>query len=425
MKKAIAILLLVAMAAVMLTAASAYSAEPDTEIDYKEFSSVTLCAASNVISLSSSRTNIERFVDMNGNMIYEFDHSVFVSDYGTCLVVKNMETKLSGLLALDGRLVLEEQYDAVEVKGSWAAGIRYTDAVSEDDYDTKLYRDGAMTPVIISSAELCNFVSGEVFAVLTRDEFRKWDAYGDYINIVDSEGNIHSYNGEFSELEASASNYHSFSTVRNECTAVQNRETGLVSLNNADGDMLTPAKYGYITVYTGDEYFVCESKEGEVGLLDSFGNELIPTSYDSILQIEYANKSEVYSDGSMSAAVKGSTVSIFNRNTGVRADIDCSGASSVEFTGSGLLVSYDGALKYFTSAGAELTFPEGLSDIECRVLSSGVFFTASDANGNEVVLDGAMNVICVSEDLIGISDDGHVCIMDRSSRLVKVYSPEA
>ena len=221
-------------------------------------------------------------MDLNGNILTDAVYmDYFYGRYGLIEATMNDGTGMQGVLDSDGAVVVPFTYPVVEIVSSnWAYGVNL-EAAGDDDYD---YSSGS-DHYKISSVDVYYAGSGTAQPVgsLTRDQLDYMEASGDYLNIRDRSGAVTTHDPTF---------------------AVVGNPEGMYDYGDFDEDSSLADTLSEITGYSvypfkGSYARASDYSSGSTlyGVLDRFGNIIVPFQFESI----YYDGDRLIADGYFAA----------------------------------------------------------------------------------------------------------------------------
>lgn len=203
-------------------------------------------------------------MDLNGNKLTE---SVFSDDFrcyeGRISARLAGDDGLKGILSSDGTELVPFRYPVVEVLGNlWGAGITLAPGTDED-YDYYGFGGGKY---VIDKLDLYYF-GGEnnaPVATLTRDQWADGYAVGDYLNVRDRSGAVATYDSAMQVVQHPDSLYDSSYDEAHRAAEILSTQMK-ASVSRFRGS--------YAIIY----------KDGKNGVVDRYGNLIVPIAYDSII----------------------------------------------------------------------------------------------------------------------------------------------
>ncbi|MBQ1312864.1 MAG: DUF1002 domain-containing protein [Blautia sp.] len=231
-------------------------------------------------------------MDLNGNILTESAYTdEFRSKYGLITAKLADDNRHGGVLNTDGTILVPFQYDVVEVLGNlWAAGIYLVEGTS-DDYDYYGYGGGKYQ---IGTVDLYYFGNDKSAPVssLTREQYGEGYAVGDYLNVRDRNGTVVTYDPDFQIIQYPDSLYDSsYDEAHRAAEELSSRMNGSVS--RFEGN--------YAKIY----------RDGKYGVVDRYGNIIIPTEFDSI----YSTDGSIITGGYTLAKKDGNSVFVVQGGT--------------------------------------------------------------------------------------------------------------
>lgn len=321
-------------------------------------------------------------MDLNGNVLTDPVYADYFQGYnGHVRATLNDGTGAYGLLASDGVVEIPFQYDTVEVYGElWGAGILLTEG-TETNYDY-YSGDGYYQ---IASADIY-YLDGESAApvgTLTRDQIGSIRASDAYLLVEDRNGTITVYDSTFTPMQGDYSLYDEDRVLAQQ-------------LSDATG-------YS-ISSFHGSYARFSDYSTGKCGVMDRYGNVIIPAQFDDI---EYWNDYlmaggyfGVDMGGQFAYVTAGGTVTASYaypadevQNRGMAANYESADGSTILLSGDGVETNLGTTYEYFTdvsgSGGMLWTgYKDGAYDLidwHGNVLLSGSDNISMSANGNYII----------------------------------------
>lgn len=341
----------------------------------------------NLLAYQDAASASYSLLDLNGNLLTEAIYTDdFTGAYGYVFAVLDDGSGACGLLDTDGATVIPFQYGTVfTVSEQWAAGVTLA-AGTDDDYDFYDYSGGRY---IIDTADVY-YLGGEtpvLAGTLTRDQIADYQASGDYLNIQDRSGIITTYDSSLTALQTTDSIY--------DFGSYDEDETLIELLEESTGYNVYSFKGGYAEYY--------DSSTGACGVIDRYGNVIIPAEYDDIL---YSNDTGSYVGGGYFAAesgdnfiylTSGGTVtasyacgSLYCDYNGMSTSIKQEDGSYVLLAGDGTLTDLGSSYSYLTVFGSDGMFWVGYTGSGYDLLDwhGNVLFSGSDSDGYSISANG-------------------------------------
>lgn len=288
--------LLVTLALVLCC--SVASAELSVTVNTVEARNLELNESAGTLILTDSETRKERVVDADMNPLSGDYDRVTARDgmYHVC------NDNVWGLLDGRGSQVIPVEYDDVTVmSGRWAAGVRLTEATS-DNYDYETLFSDSKKFYLIDTVDV--YYCGAKMATLSRQEWRGGTAYGDYLCVQNRDKQYAYYNKDFVKADTEPDysreyeeNYRTGKVIHlgsgqeaftAGCTLTTEevkqstwiKDDRLVDLQ---GNVLADLSSYYSSSVDPDSGLVkIRNKQNQYGLVDATGTELIPCRYESI-----------------------------------------------------------------------------------------------------------------------------------------------
>lgn len=208
-------------------------------------------------------------MDLNGNILTESIYSnEFIGKEGHIRGSLNDGSKKEGLLETDGMISVPFVYDVVEVFGEmWAAGLRLIPA-TEADYDYSRYVNGGEQYLQIDSADIYYLgeLTGTPAASLTREQILQVEALGSYINIQDRSGAVTTYDSAMAPVRTSDSLY----------------DFGEFDEDKQLSERMESATGYSVYSYLGNYAHARDYSTGKSGVIDRYGNVIVPMEYDYV-----------------------------------------------------------------------------------------------------------------------------------------------
>lgn len=295
MKKFVLILLALMLCCSLAAAETTVTAKPlDRELD------VDLLDRANMLTMRQD--SLQHLADADLNIVSDGYYSITVSyNCDDALLVREPEKGLYGTIGLDGTVIVPLQYDELDnCSNHWTAGIMLKEATASNyDYKTLI---GSTKYYLIDSVDI--WFDSEKVGTLTRDEYRKAYAYGDYLCIRTRDDKYVFYNKAFEKSPFAADSSREYTEKKG---VVTHNGTGQQAFTA--GCTLTPAEvkqsvyYNYydktlvdlqgnvLADLSGYENVTLDSETGilvltaegeKKGLMDPTGKVIVECKYDDI-----------------------------------------------------------------------------------------------------------------------------------------------
>ena len=259
----------------------------------------------------NEKTNTFVMTDRSSGLKYVTDTELkklsegysYISEEGIYFRAAN-EDLHTGLLDSQGKLLLPLEYGEIKViNDKWMAGIRLV--VSENTEENPDYRSWlGGNSYMIDTVDL--YFEGELKGTVTRSEWDRVSAFGDYLSIEDREGKLNYYNKDFVKSGAESKyayeysdDYSSKTVIHNGsnqaaftagCTLTPDEVNQSIWIWSSDKQVLDLqgnviadlSAYKYVQVDAGTNTIKVENDEGKCGLVDSTGKEIVPCLYDRL-----------------------------------------------------------------------------------------------------------------------------------------------
>ena len=330
-------------------------------------------------------------MDLNGNLLTE---SIYSQDMmgrkGYIIAELNDGSGKSGILAPDGSVVVDFQYDAVKVVGNmWAVGVILTEGGTEDEYDYTDYTnyyliDHADVYYIGNQGTQC-------VGTLGRDDFYDAESCADYINIQARSGVITTYDSAFNAVQTADSLYH----------------FGDYDYDNSLEDALQQ-KTGYSVRSFYGKYAMVSGDNG-YGIIDRYGNVIVPTQFGN-----FDTSFDVYENG-------GYFLSIGNEQTVfVTAGGNVTGSFNYGYNNAESVMGYgmsarvktsDGKYLLLSADGRESDLGTTYEYMDVIKESKGMLWIGQPTNGNGYdLIDWHGNVLLTGSSGYSMSENGSYLI---------------
>jgi len=301
----------------------------------------------------------------DGITVYDFEGNVIATELGDVLdcfgyLVVEVNGGV-GLMNADGLMLIEPEFDHIQVTGDWAVCAHLQEG-SEENYDVLLRGDRYMQ---YESVELVYIKNPAVRGSLGGGEFFSAQDIGGALWVFDREFNESFYDDGFNLMSAEE------------------------ALELAD-DLR-----GYKTVCTDD---------GKYGIVDYWGDTLLEPVYDYIF-ID-GEEEEPLVEGYF-AANDGEKLYIFNEDGSIAAEFEYSEELYYGFYGECVTVHADGVLMAIYHADGSITDLDGSLGSPAQTLAGGrLYLTAGEADEGQVLYDSYGSEL-LSACRIELSLDGH------------------
>ncbi len=202
-------------------------------------------------------------MDLNGNLLTESIYGEDMMGRGGYIIAElNDGSGKSGILAPDGSVVVDFQYDAVKVVGNmWAAGVVLTEGGTEDDYDYTDYTNYYLIDHV--DIYYIGTQGTQCVGTLGRDDFYDTDSCADYINIEARSGVITTYDSSFNAVQTTDSLYN----------------FGEYDYDNSLEEAIQQKTGYYVRSFYGK--YAMASGDNGYGIIDRYGNLIVPTNFSS------------------------------------------------------------------------------------------------------------------------------------------------
>ena len=289
-----------AVALVLCTGIAAACAETTVSEKVIEAYNLELNTKSNTLIVTDRSTGQKYVADTEMNRLS--DQYAYISEEEGYFEAANEDLHV-GLLDGQGKLILPLEYGEVDVLSDrWIAGIRLV--VSENADENPDYRSiFGGNSYMIDTVDL--YYAGEKKGTMTRSEWKRGKAFGDYLAIEDREGKQTYYNKDFTKVESETkyayeyeddystktvthlgSNQAAF-TAGCTLTAEEVVQSLWVNGNKQVLDLqgnvtaeLTACRYANVDAESN--LIKIENEDGKKGLADGTGKVLVPCLYDSL-----------------------------------------------------------------------------------------------------------------------------------------------
>lgn len=327
-------------------------------------------------------------MDLNGNMLTEAKYTDgFSSHYGIITGSLNDNSRKVGALASDGTILIPFEYEKVEIIGSlWGMGFNLKETNSTDDYDYS----SSSTNYVIDKYNLYYFGDNSVkpVAVLEREDFYSASTWGEYINIKDRNGLVTTYNSKFENLrEANGTSDFGDYNTDTALTKAISKATGL--------NISSTFKGNYCIVY---------DKNGNDGICDRYGNIIIPTKFEYVMDYEDSlmvggycgailNDKFVYvmQDGEISGSFNYSNADVYYYGMSSKIELD------------------NGGFVILAGDGIETKLSKSYSYLSPLRPSKGMLYVGSN-DGKYDLIDWHGNILIEDSSDITISSNGNYII---------------
>ena len=287
---------------IVMTLCASAAAYAETTISAREIEaySLELNPRANTLIVTDRSTGKKYIADTEMNQLS--DEYNYINDSEDYYKVANEDLKV-GLLDGNGNAVMPEEYGEIElISDRWFAGIRLVETEdTEENPDYRAFFGGGR--YMIDTVDV--YYAREKKGTLSRAEWQRATAYGDYLCIRDREEKYTFYNKNFEKSDAEVKyaeeydNDYSTKTITHlgsnqpaftaGCTLAPeeveqyiwiSREDRILDLQgNETGDL---SAYRSAYVDQDSNLIKIQNEEGKYGVADSTGKEIVPCLYDSI-----------------------------------------------------------------------------------------------------------------------------------------------
>lgn len=278
MKKFLCAILALAMCAVLLTSAMAEFAQVT---EFKSDDAVSWVSNGDVLSI---RTNSGSYMAaLDGTALTENIYYSLAYEKGIVIALKNGAEGINsygGFLA-DGTLIMPFEYGNISgLNENWAVGVTFVAGTAEE-HDYSIYVVGGDDIYAnIERADIYNLASKTCVATLTREQYKRAEAFGEYINIQDRNGDTITYDATFNPVGEPLRYIDDNSNVPG---AVQRFSfNGKTGLKDSDDNVVMAPEYDIVFDFYDGCYAMVEL-DGQRGLVDIEGNLVVPTVYDDMI----------------------------------------------------------------------------------------------------------------------------------------------
>ena len=330
-------------------------------------------------------------MDLNGKLLTD---SIYTKDFrgskGYIEAMLNDGTNKAGVLAPDGSVVVDFQYDLVKIIGNmWAVGVILTEGGTEDDYDYKTYDGAAYYLIDYSDFYFLGTQGTECVGKLTRDEYYDAESNADYINVQARSGVITTYDSSFAPVQTT-DQLHNFDQYDYDkaLRATLEEKTG-----------------NYVSSFYG-KYAQISDGEGK-GIVDRYGNIIVPMQFSSFVSIN-----DSYEAGGYFTSI-GQTQTVFVTAGGNVTGSFNYGTDSDEYvTGYGMtamIKKNDGGYILLSADGVETVLDASYSYLSRLDGSKGLLWVGETGSGDDLI-DWHGNVLLSGSAGYSISSNGKYLI---------------
>ncbi len=325
-------------------------------------------------------------MDLNGNLLTESVYSGFSGKYGI-ISARNADTGAYGVLDSRGAELIPVKYDVAEIYSAhWAAGIKLTPS-SGDEYD---YYSGSAR-YLIDTVELYYIDEGKSRAVSTlkRSHCRQVHTKDSYINITDDSKTTRTYDSSFKVVATPA--YASDFGDLDDNTALMN------ALQKKTGHYVSGVRGAYCRF--------SDRKTGLYGIMDRYGNVIVPASLDRVTYSS-GDSGSTYEAGGYFASIKnGKFVFV---TSGGKVTASCDNADLDSYGMSALARNDDGSYTLLSGDGT-LTTLKGYSYVYPLDHSKGLLYRGNKNNKYDLI-DWHGNVLLTGGSGYSLSANGNYLI---------------
>ena len=332
-------------------------------------------------------------IDLNGNVLTE---AAYTRDFrganGMVEAILDDGSGLAGILGSDGTVEVPFQYDYVRVMGKlWAFGAQAEDVPSDSD-EKDFYRDGWKR---ITQADIY-YLGGEestLVGTLPRDRFTDYYAFGDYLNVRDAEDNVSTYDIHFDVVQNPSSLYDS---RYDESYALAE------ALSAATGYTVDRFYGGYAEIH---DY----SGSGKTGIVDRYGNIIIPMEFDNFYTW-YDNADDFYTAGGYFAAGKDDHLIYVTQGGNATGSFEYSPYDVYNYGMSARVKLEDGSQVLLAADGVETSLGTTYEYLYAITESKGLLWKGEKSDYSYDLLDWHGNVLASGADDYSVSANGNYII---------------
>ncbi len=229
--------------------------------------------------------------DLNGSQLTEPEfYYDFTQEHGRLKVTKISDDTMTsrGMLNADGTVAVPFQYSEVENPNEfWALGVVLEVATGEE-YDYFGFNGNDNYNIV--TVDVYSMPEGKLVATLDRDQYVKAYACGPYINIIDRQDHVRSYDAAFNLVQDGGYSY-SFDYIPGAIESFTGGEDYKYGLRTvADESVLIEPHFEYLSVDEETQtlgMMVFGDEDDKEGLVDLQGNVIVPAEYDRINKAFY------------------------------------------------------------------------------------------------------------------------------------------
>ena len=204
-------------------------------------------------------------MSLDGKMLTEKVYDTISTEYGYFITSPYGKKDIEGVLNAEGQVVIPFEYGRLSIlNDTWGLGIR-------------------LKGTDIDSVDVYNLKEGKLMGTLTRGNYDRARASGDYLNIQRRSGEVEQYDGSFQLVGKT----YSLSTFPNEEEPVQRTfyEEGKYGLLDEKGEQeILPPQFDYIMDF--EDGLARVENDGKYGLIDENGSIIAEPQFDSIWDFE-------------------------------------------------------------------------------------------------------------------------------------------
>lgn len=359
-------------------------------------------------------------MDRDGNQLSEKEYDDF-TEYFLRYVQVSEETAdglKKGVISTSGDPLIPLEYDEITFLNSHWAIAFVLEETDKDEGDFRNYMTDTYLDIVRADVYHLNDGQVEKSASLSYDEIADYSSdseTGSYIVIQDRSGKVTAYDEHFEVLaEDLNSVYSSVDGVVRDYTSYY--DNGLQGVMDAAGNIIIPAAYRYVTVYTDEQYVLLENDDME-GAADLSGRLLVPAEYDKILRSSGMPLSEnrdsrsgIISNGYI-GVVKDGLIGFYDINGNITAEpfVPYEGAYT-----NGASVTYegeDGKIHIYAGDGVDTAIDEAYESARVLEFSAGMLYSVTNEDYDYGVIDWHGNELlpCEYND-VSLSADGRYLI---------------
>ena len=330
-------------------------------------------------------------MDLNGNLLTDSVYTdYFNGQDGFVEASLDDGTQTKGVLDARGEVAIPFQYPDVEILGEqWGAGIALKEGGTEEDHDYSDYNGGYF---MIDHVDIY-FLGDETYPLvgtLSREQFGYTETMGSYLNVEDRTGVVTTYDSAFTAVR----------------TAEYTSDFGELDEDDALCSLLEEATGKYVSSFKGNYARMCDYNTGKYGIMDRYGNEIVPAMFES-LDYNYYGDSYV-SGGYFAGKLDGGFAYVTAGGT-VTAQFAYPYENVMNYGMAAIYKAEDGSITLLSADGTETALGTKYEYFQGIREANGKFWIGESASGKDL-LDWRGNVLLSGSDNYSLSANGNYLI---------------